>query len=74
MQETLKKILQKVIDFFYAITKKLDEVSESIKDKTGININVTAIVGAILLIIILVIFIKGILGWVGNSLTGGNFS
>ena len=66
----MEKFLEKIKKIIYFFMKKCDDISNNIKEKTGIYINVGAILLGIILFIILIIFIKGVLGWVKTSLMG----
>lgn len=70
MPEWLSKFIEKLGDILNIIISKLDKLSQKLKDKTGVNINFTAIIGIILITIFFILIIKGILGWVSSSLKG----
>jgi len=70
MKEFFKKFLDVLANVFYAIMKKCDKLSESIRDKTGVRINFSAILCVIVLAIVVIFIIKSILGWVTGALTG----
>ncbi len=68
--EKLKEIYEKATDIFFGLTKKFDGVSEMIFEKTGAKINVGLIVGSAILILMIIIFVKLILGFVMDFLFG----
>ncbi len=68
MQEKFKIIYEKIVDFIFIIIKKFDKVSEKIFEKTGVKINVGAIVVTAVAVIFIVIFVKSILGWLWSML------
>lgn len=70
MPEWLSKFVEKLGDILNSVLSWLDKLSQKLKDKTGVSINFTAIIGIILIAIFLTLIIKGILGWVGSSLKG----
>ena len=54
MEEFIDMISKK----FVKITSKFDSISEKIKDNTGINVNVGAIVLGTVMVIFVIIFVK----------------
>lgn len=59
--------MDKIIKFF----KKLgDTINTQIKAKTGMDFNFGAIFLAIFMLFIIILIVKGVLGWVRTSLMG----
>ena len=59
--------MEKIIKNF---KKMMNNINVKVKAKTGMDINFAMILLGIILFIILIIFIKTILGWVSSSLVG----
>lgn len=73
MSEKLEEIYEKASDLFMKISKKFDKISDKLYQQTGTKINVGLIVGAAILLIFVIIFVKAILGFILNTLYNGNF-
>ena len=58
---------------FFKLEKKIDELSAKINETTGANINIKAIILAILIVIFVAFFVKIILGAVFNFLYHGEY-
>lgn len=69
--EKLKEIWEYCYDKFFKLTRKFDGVSEKIFEKTGAKIDVGLIVGFAVLGIVLLIFVKAVLGVVMKFLFTG---
>jgi hypothetical protein len=64
----MNEIFDKITDIIDNIANKNNKLTETIFEKTGIKINVGLIVGGILLVIIVLIFVKAILGFLFSKL------
>ena len=73
MSEKLKEIYEKATDKFFKLASKFDGVSEWIFEKTGAKINVGVIVLSLVFIILIIFFVKLVLGIVLNKLTTGDY-
>ena len=73
MPDFLQKIYDKLVDLFMKFTKKCDEWSQMIYERTGKKINIAIIIGAIILIIFVAIFVKAVLGIVWGKLSTGDY-
>lgn len=56
--------------FLKKIKKIMNNLNTKVKAATGMDINFAAIILGIFLFIIIILVIKGVLGWVGSSLVG----
>ena len=56
--------------FIKKVKKIMNDINVKIKAKTGMDFNFAAVFLGIFLFIVLIIFIKGVLGWVGSALMG----
>jgi len=64
----MKDFLDKVGDLYIKLTKKFDELSEIIYERTGNKINIGLIVLLAIIAIIMFFIIKSFLGWFINYL------
>lgn len=71
--DKLKEIYEYLYDKFYKLTSKFDGVNEFIFEKTGIKINVGIIVFGIAFVLMLIFFVKVILGFVLKFLFHGTY-
>lgn len=67
-------LVDKFGKIYVAFTKKFDGISEKINERTGWHINVGNIVGIILMIVVVIIFVKAVLGVVMGKLFSGNYN
>ncbi len=65
--------VDKIGKVYVAFTSKFDGISERINEKTGWNINVGAIVGIILMIVVVFLFVKAVLGLIMGKLFTGDY-
>ena len=71
--DKLKEIWKVIYDKLYKLSSKFDGISEQIFEKTGVKINIGAIVIGIMLVIFVILVVKGILGFVFNALATGEY-
>jgi hypothetical protein len=64
----MNDIFDKVTDIIDNIAKKNNKLNETIFEKTGMKINAGLIIGGILLVIVVLIFVKAILGFLYSKL------
>jgi hypothetical protein len=64
----MNDIFDKVTDIIDKIAKKNNKLNETIFEKTGMKINAGLIIGGILLVIVVLIFVKAILGFLYSKL------
>ena len=68
MEEKIKKILEKITDFFFELNKKFDKISDQLYQRTATKINIGMIFYGAILFIILFIFVKAILSFLWGLL------
>ena len=64
----MKEILDKILDIFGIIIEKLDLLSEKIYEQTKVKVDLKTIIVGIFGLIIIIIFVKIILGYVWSQL------
>ena len=69
MDEFIDKISKK----FFKLDKKLDDLSDKLKEVTGIDLNFKAIILGIMIFIFVAFFVKIILGAVFDFLYNGEY-
>ena len=64
----MKEILNKILDIFYKIAEFLDNLSEKIYEQTKVKIDLKTIVVGAIGVIVIILFLKSILGYVFSQL------
>lgn len=64
----MKNILDKILDIINMIMEKLDYLSEKIFEQTKVKVDLKTILVGIIGLIIIIIFLKAILGYVWSQL------
>ena len=64
----MKAFLDKILDIINIISEKLDYLSEKIFEQTKTKVDLKIILGGALGLIVIIIFVKAILGYVFSQL------